>query len=283
MVVITETEQKDIEEGKHTTLCLDCNHTCHEVCIFGDDKDKIGCYAMDRTGHCRVCKDKCHWERHRNARFIIVCKEVTKWVIPEDLIKLWNQNTQSLEGATLDAMKEYLNLQERLNEQIKILIELTEKLNNVALKHNPEALLNYLDMLVKDGRARGLNSSQLEALIKAKKCMQVAVSVKKRGRGGLRFYNSGYSVVDILHTVKRELERRSKLGYYERLWEESQHCDFYNRLRNYLPEDIRREAPSELRGSLMKSVTFEDNLKAIVKLLKVLLSKGIFEGQEFTF
>ena len=172
-------------------------------------------------------------------------------------------------------MKEYFTQQDRLNEQVKDLLELTERLNNLALKHNPEGILNYMDILVKDARARGLKG--LEPLIKAKKFIKKSVSVKERGHKGDIF------IVEILNKIKGELERRIKLNQYARLSEEAQHCDFYNRLWKILPEDIQCQAPSELKGTGMKNVPFSDNLRAIVQLLKVLLSKGIFEGREFSF
>ena len=286
-VTVIETEKVDVEKGKHTTLCLECNMTCHKVCIFGNNEDKYQCSAMDSdTGKCRICEKKCDWNKHQNARFIICPKEVVKYVIPEDLIKHWNKNTNTLEGAALDAMKEYLDLQEQLKVQINILIELTEKLNNVALKHNPEALLNYLDILVKDARARGLHAEQLQALIKAKESMRVSVFAKTRGRN----YTS-FSVILVLNKVKAELERRNKLGYYKRLAEENLPCNFYNNLRLYLPKDILELAPPKLELSTFQrfgigsatQITFKENLKAIVLLVQILLKKGIFEGQEFNF
>ena len=225
-------------------------------------------------------------------------------VLPEDLIKLWNKNTNSLEGATLEAMKEYLNLQDTLVEKINQLIALSEKINNEALKYNPEALFNYLDMLVKDGQAVGLCASQLEALIKASKAIQIELKIE---RGDVY---SNISVVEILHKVKKELERRSMLDAKAREQEESSNCNFYNGLRKTLPKEIRKEAPPEIPMSnypqirerwekmiangmggtmsppidyaLEENVSFKENLKAIVQLLRVLLSKGIFEVEEFT-
>ena len=197
-------------------------------------------------------------------------------VLPEDLIKLWNKNTNSLEGATLEAMKEYLNLQDTLVEKINQLIALSEKINNEALKYNPEALFNYLDLLVKDGQARGLGASQLEALIKARKAIQIELKIE---RGDIY---SDITVVEILRKVKKELERRNMLDAKAREREESGNCNFYNDLRETLPKEIREKAPPEITPS-KENVPFKENLKAIVHLLKILLSEGIFEGQEFTF
>ena len=310
---------------------MECSVTCHEVCTLGDNDTKKSCRAI-RTwispiGYCTVCPGKCHWEKHKNARFIIVPKETVKLELPEDLIRLWNKNTNTLEGATLDAMKEYLKLQDELVDKIKTLMELTKQLKNEALKHNPEALLHYLDLLVKDGKARGLSASELEALIKARKVIQIELKIES---GDIC---SDISVVEILHKVKKELERRNKLDAKAREKEESANCNFYNDLRKTLPKKIRETAPPVITASRPTSlrlqkfgkflgsactlpyvdgtfptenameaeedfyeptlsedvqaqeeiVPFKENLKAIVQLLKILLSKGIFEGQEFTF
>ena len=116
----SEVETVDVEAGKHTTLCVPCNFTCHEVCNLANDSEKAGCASMhkqgDQIGYCFVCPGKCYWEKHKNARFILKPVEKVEWVVPEDLIKRWNCNNNSMEGVVLDAMNEYLQLQEQLQE-----------------------------------------------------------------------------------------------------------------------------------------------------------------------
>jgi hypothetical protein len=76
-------------------------------------------------------------------------------VVPEDLIKRWNANNNTLEGALLDVMDAYLELQEELRNDILYLAQLTEKLMNTALLHDPSALINYIETLIQTSRARG--------------------------------------------------------------------------------------------------------------------------------
>ena len=123
--------QKNVEPGKFTTLCIHCHHTCHEVCIYKDDDDKQRCAAMDgreKKAHCTVCPKRCVWRKHKNASFILVPVERTEYVVPNDLIKQWNSTTNSLEGATLDAMARFIELQEALKSLIDDLVAITEKL-----------------------------------------------------------------------------------------------------------------------------------------------------------
>ena len=135
-----EVEKQDVADGKHTTLCVQCNSTCHKVCAFGDDNDKSRCCAMS-GGSCTVCPKKCHWSRHKNARFILVPREITEWVVPDELIKTWNENNNTLEGAVLGAMDEFVELQEKLQGHIKTLIKLSEKLKKISLRHNPHDII----------------------------------------------------------------------------------------------------------------------------------------------
>ena len=295
LFVLAEPQEVPVANGKHTTLCMICNFTCHDVCAYGDDNHKHKCCAMNSFGNCRVCPKKCSWRNHKNARFIIKYSEVTEYHKNEDLIKLWNRTTTSLEGATLDAMKEYLGLQEQLQDQINLLIELTEELENIALKHNPEVLLHYLDYLVKDARARGLRSEDLEVLKKAKESMRLSVHAKTKKMKD----NPTSSVIQVITKVKIELERKNKLDPETRLNEENWHCEFYNDLLQHLPKEIRELAPPKLElsntkklGNIAKSatgfgsttkITFTENLKAIILLIQVLLKKGIFEGQDVNF
>ena len=112
---------------------------------------------------------------------------MTHYVVPEELVKHWNFNTNSLEGAALDAMKEYITLQDQLKDYITLLVDITSHINNIALKHNPEALLNYLDFLVKSARAQGCHSAQLQALIKVSTLKVFIVCIRNCTKNGLIF------------------------------------------------------------------------------------------------
>ena len=276
-VTTIKTKQQDVPDGKHTTLCTNCNYTCHETCSRGDQKKR--CKVMTKD-HCRVCKGKCHWSQHKNARFIIVPEEVTEYVVPEDLITNWNSTTNSLEGAAIDAMNRYIELQNTLKNHIDTLVEITENLKNESLKHNPAALLNYLKTLVKTATAQGASPKQIEALTGAQKAMMVQENVAKGCASG---FNESQVLSEVVEEVRKELERRNNLSHMQRAVEETLPCNLYNTLLQRLPITLQSKAPAKLKEPKKSNIgkywnkeeaLFPENLKAIVQLLKVILKTG---------
>ena len=150
-VTTIKAKQQDIPDGKHTTLCTNCNYTCHEICAIGDDGRKMFCAAMNYR-HCTVCNGKCHWRHHKNARFIIVPEEVTEYVVPEDLIKKWNSTTNSLEGAAIDAMNKYIELQNTLNVG-----KYWDK-EGALFPENLKAIVQLLKVILKTGSVTAVHS-----------------------------------------------------------------------------------------------------------------------------
>lgn len=72
-------EMIHLPKGQNTTICLECNFTCHENCSIADDKEKSRCRAMDeKTGCCKICFGRCIWSDHKNVPYIF--KYVTKTV-----------------------------------------------------------------------------------------------------------------------------------------------------------------------------------------------------------
>ena len=274
-----EVEKQDVVDGNHTTLCVQCNSTCHKVCAFGDDNDKSRCCAMS-GGSCTVCPKKCHWSRHKNARFILVPKEITEWVVPDELIKTWNENNNTLEGAVLGAMDKFLELQEKLQGHIKTLINLSEKLKKISLRHNPLALRNYLLSLLQTAKTQGASPSQIQSLEAATRAMMLQENVARDSQSP---YNESQILIEVLTKVRAELTRRTKLPHLERIKEEKKPCSLYNKLYDQVPQEIRNKSPSKLSkarnipgtGKVVKNgALFPENLKAIVKMITVILKSG---------
>ena len=282
-ITVTEVEEQRVPDGKQTTLCLDCKYTCHKTCTIKDNSWKGWCHAMDWWGNCRICPKRCPWDKHENVGFILVPVRRTEWVVPDELIKKWNDTTNSLEGAAIDAMDEYIKLQNELKKHIDSLVEITEKLRNESLKHNPNALLNYLRTLVKTAEAQGATPEQLETLTAARNAMMVQTNV---ARGHLTGFNEPTLLAQIVGDVRKELKRRSNLSHHERAAEEEEPCNLYNNLRAKLPRELQDKAPPELekfhksRAHMFtskfdtKGALFPENLKAIVQLLKLILKTG---------
>ncbi|RYP73509.1 hypothetical protein DL770_007759 [Monosporascus sp. CRB-9-2] len=264
--------QKPVPEGKATTLCLDCNFTCHEICVYGDDDDKINCIAMT-DGKCTICKGRCKWARHRNARYTITTEKHSVWMVPQDLIKRWNANNNTLEGALLTAMDIYLRLQEGLRTDILELAKLSEELTNTALLHDPTGLIGYIETLIQTARARGAPPAQLVQLATAKNTLILVREVKGKGEGATR---DSMILLDAIGAVYKEMERRMKLSPDKRAKEEEKPCTMYNDLREKLPAEIQDKAPGklEMKGWFSKGALYPENLQAVVKLVQVVLKDG---------
>ncbi len=273
-VMVKDVKEEPVPAGKATTLCTICSHTCHEICAYGDDNDKVQCLAMSGQ-YCTICPGRCHWTKHKNARFILRTESRTEMVVPEDLIKRWNSNNNSLEGALLGAIERYLELQSELRRDIEELAALTEKLKNTALMHNPAALLNYLETLILTARARGAPAEQLVQLTTAKHTLLLAAQIKQHGAQGAT--RDSTVLQDVLGAVEREMRRRMALQHHARAKEETKPCDLYNRLRESLPPELKDKAPAPLEeaGRLIgKGALYPDNLKAVVKLVQLVLTDG---------
>lgn len=284
-------KQVPLEQGKATTLCLTCNRTCHQICQISDDAAKARCWAM-KNDYCRICRKGCHWSEHRNARFIIEIEKRRAWVVPKELIKRWNNNNNTLEGALLSAIDAYLGLQRELHKDILFLAQLTDELMNTALVHNPDDLIEYIDTLIVTARQTGAPAEQVVQLNTAKNTFVVMREVKHQGKGAARLPET---LVAVLGTVREEMKRRMNLEPNERAREEEIECTLYDELRLQLPPEICGKAPEALKKTAVfftnvankaraltstnpnpasGSPRYPENLRAVVKLVQVLLRDG---------
>lgn len=258
--------QKDLQPGQSTTLCLNCNYTCHEICSYSDDKDKINCEAMS-NGSCTRCKGRCSWDRHRNAKYIITTEKVTKNVVLKDLIKHWNSNNNTLEGGVLGALDKYAELQKNLTTEMTTLAALTEKLMSIALLHEPGALINYIESLILTARSKSMPPEQIAQLITAKNTLLILQQAKEQGK---KLSLDSQTLLDAFDRVKTEMTRRMHLGSEERLQEEKQPSSLYKDLRDKLPDYVKEKAPKLLSGGAL----YPENLKSVVLLINLMLSDG---------
>ncbi|CAH1776359.1 unnamed protein product, partial [Owenia fusiformis] len=142
----------DIPAGHYTTNCITCNRTCHERCYIPDDSDKAGCWAMDkRTGTCRICPQKCHWQSHKNMPFIMVIKRRAVTKTSAELYARYQQGMQdkmTAEGLIQKLHEDFESHQTStlmLTEEVR---QTVEHLNEIALKPNPLSTLDYIDTLI---------------------------------------------------------------------------------------------------------------------------------------
>ena len=265
---------KPLPIGQATTLCLRCNTTCHDYCRIGDDNAKARCIAMGSNGNCTVCKGCCVWSEHRNATFLMVVEKHEEWVVPETLITKWNSGNNTLEGALLGATSIYLKLQEELRKDILYLANLTAKLKDTALLHDPTALIKYIETLIQTARQLGAPPEQLIQLTTAKKTLLLVLKVKEMGVGAT---GDSQTLLQILRMVEAEMLRRMKLTSKRRAAEEGKPCNLYNDLCEKLPSKIQKRAPGRLKTAgifLGNGAKYPENLQAVIKLIQVVLKDG---------
>eukprot|EP00187_Rhodella_violacea_P013306 CAMPEP_0184711210 /NCGR_PEP_ID=MMETSP0314-20130426/1894_1 /TAXON_ID=38298 /ORGANISM="Rhodella maculata, Strain CCMP 736" /LENGTH=1310 /DNA_ID=CAMNT_0027173257 /DNA_START=59 /DNA_END=3991 /DNA_ORIENTATION=+ len=283
-----EVVQKEVGRGKATTLCMICNHTCHVVCLVRNDANKGRCWVMDRNGNCTKCPNKCRWDEHKNSKFILVPEERQKMMRPMELLQKWNETNQTLEGALLDAIEKYLSLQDELRNDMLRLVGLTDELKSTALMHHPNRLRNYIDTLIMTAKTRGAPPAQLHQLLTARNALLVAVAATE---GKAKATRDSDVLKLVLSSVQSTMTARCALDAVARAEEEKKPCSLYNDLLRGLPEDIKDKAPkplaterkgvfgklrdakSKITGDL-KGATYSDNLRAIVLLVKVVLTDG---------
>lgn len=181
---ITENDQivqENLPSGTYTTLCINCNFTCHKICGIPDDRNKRGCDAMSRD-YCTQCKGKCHWSSHRNAPYILKIVKVKKKVTLEDLKKKYddgNKNltlSQRLMNGLLKEGKDILSNCISIQETIKNIVN---KISKIALNPNALDSEEYIELLIqseKQGKKTGWKKriEGLEAMKQQQKLIRQA-------------------------------------------------------------------------------------------------------------
>ena len=150
---VNETRQEKISlpKGQHVTNCLECNVTCHELCMIKDDDNKMNCCAMDSNGNCTVCIGKCCWKEHKNTPYIFkyITQSVTKTYAE------MKKRYEKAIGETLTKEK-YI---EKLTYDVHALFEVISymmsnmnrcktRLKEIALRPDPLSTVEHIDLMI---------------------------------------------------------------------------------------------------------------------------------------
>lgn len=150
-IEVIKQEKVNLRPGIHTTICINCNFTCHDDCAYYKDKDKAKCWAMKTDGYCRICPCNCHWSNYHNLPYIIEYHTVEETRTSADLkTKYDTAKTQKTTAEAMIAKNEDQLAQ--LHAEVHLLIgqthESIERLKEIALKPNPMTEIEYLDLLI---------------------------------------------------------------------------------------------------------------------------------------
>ena len=163
------------------TNCNKCYVTCHNPCGIPKDADKAGCWAMDSTGSCRICPEKCIWNLHTNQpyRWEYVTEkqatssdaikkkyeeELNKKLTAEELIKVLEKDVEDNEKIVLN--------------RVDIVTRCIKRLDEIALRPNPFSTPQYIDLII-DAEQQEKRLGFKERIESLKKLRQMAVIMSK--------------------------------------------------------------------------------------------------------
>lgn len=144
-------EKVELPHGIHVTNCLPCNRTCHKVCVYADNEDKIKCAAMDANGNCQQCPNKCKWSVHKNARYRLeyIEKQVEKTY--DDMQKKYQDakgKTLSLEQLLKRMKKDLQNRIINIGKMVDRMRKCNNRLQEIALRPNPLGMTDQIDLMI---------------------------------------------------------------------------------------------------------------------------------------
>ncbi|XP_041658406.1 uncharacterized protein LOC121519669 [Cheilinus undulatus] len=153
-IEVTVTKAFKVEhthKGRFLTNCQQCHFTCHERCVYADDKDKIKCCAMGSDGRCTVCPGKCSWNLHFNQKYKWEYVEVKEKQTIADLKKKYDvaKKDKSPIEALFGKLKHgYDAVKTTVKDLIKNSAQCLNRLKEIALKPDPLSAPEYIDMLI---------------------------------------------------------------------------------------------------------------------------------------
>ncbi|XP_029443845.1 uncharacterized protein LOC115083907 [Rhinatrema bivittatum] len=148
-VEITVAVKEEIKD--FITNCQTCHATCHHPCIYADDKDKVSCAAMDKTGHCTVCPGKCNWAVHYNQKYkwsYVVKKEKRTYSELKAKYEKAFGEVMSKEKILEKLTLQYDAVKERVLHFIDESSKCIQRLQEIALKPNPLSVPEHIDLLI---------------------------------------------------------------------------------------------------------------------------------------
>ncbi|XP_026106414.1 uncharacterized protein LOC113078309 [Carassius auratus] len=147
---VTVPKQIKNNTSYYLTNCQKCFFTCHDTCVYADDRDKHKCYAMT-DGKCRICPGKCPWDVHFNQMYKWDYVSEKRKETYQDLKKRFEDahgQVMSKEKIFEELEKEFQVVQDIVAKLIKGSQKSLERLQEIALKPNPLSTPDYIDLMI---------------------------------------------------------------------------------------------------------------------------------------
>ena len=140
----------DLPTGTITTTCRKCNFTCHNDCIYSDDRSNVDCRAMS-GGKCTVCPKCCDWTEHSNVPYRIDYYSVhvqKTYDAQKELHDKAESGKQRVERLLDEKQQQLHALEVEVYGLVKQVQDSNERLSEIALKPNLLTETDYLELLI---------------------------------------------------------------------------------------------------------------------------------------
>ncbi|KAF4114012.1 hypothetical protein G5714_004235 [Onychostoma macrolepis] len=178
---VTVPKQIEIKTGYYLTNCQKCHFTCHDTCIYADDRDKHKCIAMEH-GVCTICPGKCAWNVHFNQKYKWDYVTEKRKETYQDLKKRFEEahgQVMSKEKIFEELEKEFQVVQDIVAKLIKGSQKSLERLQEIALKPNPLSTPDYIDLMIESEKQEAKPGFQdrIQSLMEVRKKAEIISKV----------------------------------------------------------------------------------------------------------
>ncbi|XP_015282271.1 PREDICTED: uncharacterized protein LOC107123533 [Gekko japonicus] len=146
----TVAEKFEVTKG-FITNCQTCHFTCHYPCYIANDNEKHKCAAMNGKGDCNVCPGKCKWNIHFNQKYrweYKTEKERQTYAQIKEKYERACGEVMTTEKLFQELCEEYEAVEEAVFRLIEQSSQSIRRLQEIALKPNPMATPEHIDLLI---------------------------------------------------------------------------------------------------------------------------------------
>ena len=151
-----ETVKTMVEKSglRGTTVCIECNHTCHKDCLVYFDCMKSICEVMDRSSSppsCTKCPKKCTWKHHKNLKYIYEDQlETVQRILFDHKRRYEEAQAKKLTNEELcnNIQIELKAMEAKMKAYLSEITDSIHELRKIGMKRDEPSQVSYIDSLI---------------------------------------------------------------------------------------------------------------------------------------
>ena len=156
-VNVIKQRQVLLEGGHSSTICTQCNYTCHIKCTISDDEKLYKCdsmtwYTRKKNTTCTVCPNKCSWTVHKSTPYhhyeFYETEETQTLKEIKDRYKVAESSKTVLEDLIKKLNKRITEIDDIIEQILQQARYSLCRLQEIALRPNPMTQEEYIEMLI---------------------------------------------------------------------------------------------------------------------------------------